>query len=335
MVTLVALPLLLLMMSGTQAFAATAATQQVTLGMSGQISNAGSQVYYNSGGSLAAAFILGNAIDVSSAHVSFNIIATVTGIRASGFAFLHLDGSTMPTSGPAQPVEVDALVTISSMLSAEPFPLGCGEPGTVPAAPCTSAVPGFYLGSAQTTISVGKATQHVNLPVALESAFLNPFGAPILFTSSESATPAIFLVTTYNHANIIWHGVKLAGSVAGTGSTKATGQFVLTTDAQEDLFAGTEHEYGGSWTFLDMAPSSLNAQGSFSGSSTIPPPGPGSDCSSLTGVPGTCSLTGFVSKGEFDTRTTSHANLDGSYVTTWAVPALTFTSAVSASLSQH
>ncbi|MDA4118807.1 MAG: hypothetical protein OK455_10760 [Thaumarchaeota archaeon] len=335
MAAIAAAPVLLLLLSGAQAFAEQN-SQQINLGMTGSILNSGTQIYTNSGGDVVAASILGNQIALSGAKLDFDVNAIVIGIKASGSANIHLEASTTTSDGKTVPVKMEGSIKIQSMLSAEPFPLGCGQPGTVPAAPCTSVVPGFYLGTGTFTTSVGKSTQHVTLPVALESAFLNPFGAPIVLASSDggAANPSILIITTYDKANIVWTGVQLGGSVSGTGSNSAKGSFLLTTSATENLMAGTEKEVG-TWVFSQMTPSSLNAKGNFSGNSTLPAGGPGSDCSFLTGIPGTCTITGFHSTGQFTTRTDSNQALNGKYVTNWGSPAVVFSSSATATLGQQ
>jgi hypothetical protein len=164
-------------------------------------------------------------------------------------------------------------ITIDGAIPAESFPLGCTT--------CTSQVPGFFLG----TGALGGWD--------LESAFLNPFGGPVVWASSDGSV----LVFSYTAATIDWQNVQTSGSLTGTlgGATSVSGLFTETTSAHEDLFAGTETE-SGTLTFLGMTPSYLDASGAYSGSSTIPTYNK-IDCSGLIGIPGTCTETGFSSLG--------------------------------------
>jgi hypothetical protein len=86
-----------------------------------------------------------------------------------------------------------------------------------------------------------------------------------------------------------------------------------------------------------MSPSSLDVNGTFSGSSVIPTAGE-VDCSPNLGFPsfpagqGVCTSTGFNSMGEFTMSTSGRGygggsgkvTVVGQYNTTWTVPALAF-----------
>src|SRR5208337_4543678 len=138
-------------------------------------------------------------------------------------------------------------------------------------------------------------------------------------------------VFTYAASTIDWYNVQSSGSLAGTlGATPVSGSFSMTTNAHEDLFAGTETE-SGTMTFYDMNPSYLDASGTFSGSSTIPTSDT-IDCSSITGIPGTCTETGLVSSGGFtlDPGTL----IEGTYGIDWTTPAFSFSGTATATVSQ-
>jgi hypothetical protein len=204
-------------------------------------------------------------------------------------------------------------VPIIASTPAESFPVGCSVA-------CNSVVPAFYLGEGIFNVTVTSSWQTL-LPMALESAFLNPFGGPIIWVS-EDANSSIVLVSTYSAAAIDWQGVRSGGTISGTlGPTPVSGLFNLTSAAHEDLFAGTETETG-TMTFYGVTPSGLDASGPYSGNSTIPTTGT-IDCSALTGFPDTCTETGFSSAGSFDLDPVT-VLVQGTYKLDWAVPALTF-----------
>jgi hypothetical protein len=157
-----------------------------------------------------------------------------------------------------------------------------------------------------------------------ESAYLNPFGGPILMMSLDGMTS---IVSTYSQASIVWKGIQLGGFVTGTLDNQPVGGgFAMTVNAHEDLLAGTESEEG-SISLVGMNPSSLNANGHFEGQSTIPA---GSPC----GAPfpdGTCQVTGLNSQGSFSMHS-SGGDIDGSYSITWNAPAFSFAGIASATV---
>jgi hypothetical protein len=167
----------------------------------------------------------------------------------------------------------------------------------------------------------------MTLPMQFESAFLNPFGGPIFLASSGGE---IFVVSTYSEARVTWTGTQLGGAVAGSlAGNPVAGSFGMTVNAVEDLKNGVEEDQG-TIAFLGMSDPSLNAAGQFEGSSIIPA---GSDCSAAFGLPpGTCQLTGFSSQGEFSQSAALGGSIHGEYSTQWTVPAVAFTSTVSATL---
>jgi hypothetical protein len=170
----------------------------------------------------------------------------------------------------------------------------------------------------------------MTLPMQFESGFLNPFGGPIFIASDGGE---IFIVATYTASGVSWTGTQLGGTAVGSlAGAPVAGGFAMTVSAFEDLKAGTEVE-SGTIALVGMTPSTLNATGHFSGRSTIPL---GTPCPDVLGFPpGTCQLTGFQSAGEFSMDLASGGSISGSYATSWTVPAVAFTSSVSATVSSN
>jgi len=165
----------------------------------------------------------------------------------------------------------------------------------------------------------------------LESAYLNPgpVPGPIVWASTDGSVVIVF---SYVASTIDWQNIQTSGSLAGTlGATPVSGSFDMTTNANEDLFAGTETE-SGTMTFYDMNPSYLEASGAFSGSSTIPTSDT-IDCSSITGIAGTCTETGLVSSGQF-TLDPGSTLIQGTYDINWTTPAFSFSGTSTALVSQ-
>jgi hypothetical protein len=175
-------------------------------------------------------------------------------------------------------------------------------------------------------MTVAGSTQTVPETMQIESPYFNPFGAPIVLASMDNS---IVIAATYTSGNIIWAGTKVGGATFGTlGSTQTSGAFNMTSSEFENLVTGRSMD-AGTISFSSMTSSSLDAKGFYVGTSTIPTTG-SSDCSASTGIPGTCTETGFQSIGTF-----TMSGISGSYNTTWGVPALGFSSTVSATVSQH
>jgi len=294
----------------------------LSLNLTGTIENAGSQQYSQSGGGFSCAIcgaeIDGYYLDPTTASFTESVSASTSGLATTGTATFSLSGGFLGVPGTT--FSLGGTIPISSDLPAEPFPVGCTTT-------CTSEVPAFFLGtgSLDLTVTTGGSPVESSLTpaMALESAFLNPFGGPIVWASDDGS---IVLVFTYAAATIDWTGVQVAGSFTGTlGTTPlptpVSGLVSQTTSAHEDLFAGTEIE-SGTIEFTDASPVGLDGIGTYSGSSTIPTAG-SVDCSlETTGIPGTCTETGFSSSGTI--------SLDGvaislGYSLAWFVPALGFT----------
>jgi hypothetical protein len=321
----------------------------LTLTFSGGILSSGNQRYSHDGGTLVGALISGSQVDPSKAHLDYSLRAHVSGLDVGGEADFSLsyrstDSSVTKVTGSAQ---------IGDMIPAEVFPVGCTGTG------CSSAIPGAFLGLTSVTVQScpsdnqqsgdtgsggwnrdeggqghGGCTvvSQSTIPMVFESAFLNPFGGPIFMADEGPGGIGqnVLIVATYSHARVVWSGIQLGGSATGSlDGNPVAGHFSMTVSAVEDLKAGFELETG-SIALVGMTPDSLNAAGHFTGKSTIPP---GPDCSALFGIPNTCQITGFESKGAFSMEAGSGASVVGSYTTEWTAPAVMFTSSVTATVS--
>ena len=330
-VVLVSFAFATLLLAGALPAGASSSTP-VSLAVQGQITNSGIQVYSASGGagSLVYALVDGQVANPETSQLTYNVLATVVGAEVFGSAQITL---TLQVGAATETLY--GTVDLNGMIPAETFPLGCGS-GTS----CSSAIPGFFQGNGAFSFSNqggssrggrswGRSGQ--SLPFTIESSFLNPFGGPLVFTSDDGTSttpPSIFIVATYSHSSVYYFGVQTGGSLSGTegGSQSVTGSFHMVTSASENLVAGTEQE-SGTISFTDVSPSSLDLSGTFQGTSTIPTAPPGSDCSALTGFPGTCSLTGFASTGTFSLgHGYSGVQLSGAYSIVWDTPAVSFCS---------
>ena len=176
-------------------------------------------------------------------------------------------------------------------------------------------------------MTVAGSPQTIPESLNIESPYFNPFGAPIVIASADGA---IAIAATYTQGTIVWTGTQVTGPITGTlGTASVAGTLGLTTSETENLVTGKTTD-SGTIQFSGMTPSSLNANGLYSGTSTIPqnpsvPPGQTNpyDCSTLTSIPGTCTETGFQSSGKFTAGLVS-----GSYTTIWSTPALEFTASI-------
>jgi hypothetical protein len=306
---------ILFLLGGTSAaFASSPQTLSTT--MVGGVSNLGAQIYNVSGGQTAFAMIAGQTINSSTAHLQYNFMAIQNGLNTKGFATLRFSGMT--TGGVS--VSVSGTFVVNSIVPAAELPVGCS-------ANCQSALPFFFLGtSSNVQMTVAGSTQTVSETMQIESPYFNPWGAPIVLASTDNS---IVIAATYTQGSILWAGTKVSGAMFGTiGTTQASGTFNMTSGELENLVTGRSID-AGTISFNSMTPSSLNVNGVYFGTSTIPTTGT-SDCSASTGIPGTCTETGFQSIGQF-----TMSGISGSYNTTWGVPALGFSSAVSATVSQH
>jgi len=343
----VAIALLFLLVGSSPVFA-DSSHQKVALVLLGGILDSGTQKYTHQGGEAVAALVNGVPVDLKDAEFHQSLHAVITGLTVSGTATFSL---TAKSEGGAS-VEVDGSAPINDMIPAELFPFAC-----TPGVDCTSGIPGIFLGTAAVTIQTcqsedqsqngGDSSQNgggqsqsgedhsksncqkqsVSMPMQFESAFLNPFGGPIFISSFDQS---LLIVATYAHARVTWAGIHMGGSVVGhLSGTPVSGSFAMVVSATEDLKKGHESDKG-SIVFAGMSVAALNAAGTFSGESTIPH---GIDCSGLFGFPpGTCQFTGFHSDGDFSQKNGSGGKITGEYLTEWSVPAVAFTSTVTATL---
>jgi hypothetical protein len=312
-----ALVALLLVLDGAipSGFAA-APTQPRILSASvtGGVSNLGRQTYAVSGGQVAFAEIAGQVINPQDASITYDLNVVQTGVSSLGEASLNLTG----TSSTGLQVSVVGSFVIDGNVPAAELPTGCSSG-------CTSALPFFFLGnSSAVEIKVGDFTQTGSETLEIESPYFNPFGAPILLASADGS---IVIAVTYTEGSILWAGTQLGGHMIGTvGSTPVTGSFNMTSNENEDLVRGEAID-AGVLQFSSMTPPSVDGGGVEIGLSTIPTAG-ATDCSAMTGVPGTCTETGFQSTGEFFITGNT-----GDYSTAWGVPALGFSSQIRASVT--
>jgi hypothetical protein len=296
-------------------------TQALNATMTGGVANFGSQFYYASGGQVAFAMIAGQPVDPASATIQYSFLASQTGLSTKGYAKVQFSGTT--TNGAS--VSLSGTFNINGMVPAVQFPQDC-------ATNCQSALPFFFLASSPNVqLTVGTSTQTVAETLQIESPYFNPWGAPIVLASTDNS---IVIAATYTKGSILWAGTTLAGTIVGTlGTAAASGTFRMTNTEYENLVAGTASD-AGSISYSSMTPSSLNAKGHYTGTSTIPTAG-ALDCSAATGIPGTCSWTGFQSGGRFTFTSNGDAAITGTYSTAWGTPALSFVSTVSATVSQN
>jgi hypothetical protein len=301
-----------------------ATTNTLTLGMGGIITNAGDQHYILSGGLLVAGYV--NGQDVSGASVSYNLNAIVSGLSTHGSGSLAVSGSGSE--------DFSANIQINGEVPAGVFPLDLSNLANCDPSSqaCNSQIPLLFTGVAIVHMGHG---QPFKLPIAIESAYWNPFGGPILIASLDSQTsPAISLVVTYSTATIDWKGVQLQGALGGMfGSDAVYGSYVTVSNSHEDLVAAVEQD-SGQISFAGMSNPLLNVHGTFSSNTTFSLVG-SQDCSAATGLPpGTCTATGASSLGSFQMNGAHGVKVSGSFSTTWSVPSLTTITDVSATVTQ-
>jgi len=311
--------------SGSYSFAASK-QQSLTLNIqNGGIIDAGPQTWTMSGG------VLGLASDSATptlagatwSAVNYSMKADVDGLTSSGTFHLHLVGTT--AAGHNIGVRVNAL--INSSIPAVCFP-SYSLTG-VCAASDTSEIPAYFMAFGNLTVRTGHDLSP-KYPVALvvEDAALNPFGAPIVISSMDGS---FLVVATYAHAHTTWNGVQTGGTVSGSiGSTAVSGNFVQTIHTEENYVTGTAKD-SGKISLIGMTPATLDANGRFSGISTIPTTG-AIDCSP-TGLPGTCSETGYVSTGTFS-MDPQGVQLAGYYSVQWPAPSIVFAGNITAKVQK-
>jgi len=261
--------------------------QPLSLDMAGEIANAGRHSYDSEGGQALFVSVMGQVLNLTTTRLSYKVDAEEAGLKVTGDASISLSGQT--TSGQNVSIRGSMSLSKGTPVPAESFPVGCSTN-------CTSDIVAFYTGTAHLDFWVGNAHKQAWVPLSFESAFLNPFGKPIIIASLDNGT-TLTVVTTYTSANIRWAGVLIKGTLSGTlNGAPVTGQFGSTANAKdENLLAGTETE-SGAMVFSGMSVPSLDVSGTYNGTSIIPTTGT-IDCSALTGIPGTCTETGFASRG--------------------------------------
>jgi len=305
--TLASTAILLLLSGTTAAFASTSQSLNLTVPI-GLVTNLGTQTYTVAGGQVAFAMVEGQPVNPG-ATIQYGYYATVSGQSAQGWGYVKMtgtipDGSTVKVAGAFKIDSEQAIATIGSDL------------------------PGFFVSSAPTiTVTYEGSTQALAVPFAVESPYLNPFGMPIVLGAADNS---VVIAATYSTGTIFWQNTQLQGGVAGSvGTQPASGTFTLTGDEFEDLVAGTASDMG-TIAFSNMTPSSLNVVGTYRGSSSIPTTGT-MDCSAqLTGIPGTCTETGFMSSGKFAAN-----GVKGTYSSEWSTPALSFTTTIQGTVGQN
>jgi hypothetical protein len=280
----------------------------------GGVINLGTQIYSVSWGSVAFATIGGQVVDPTTASISYSFRATQEGVDSQGTASLNFSGMTA-----GGPVSFSGAFAINGSVPASMLPTGCTDS-------CQSELPFMFLTSTSAaTMTTAGAARTVVETLQIESPYFNPWGAPLILATPDGA---VVIAATYTHGNIIWMGTQEGGQISGTlGVDAVSGDFSMTSNEVENLVSGTSID-GGTIFYSSMTPSYLDGPGFFYGTSTIPVAG-SYDCSANTGIPGTCTETGFQSTGYFQT-----AALAGNYTSTWGVPALGFSSSVSASWNQ-
>lgn len=302
-----------------------ASSQPLSLAGGGVIMNSGNQHYVIQGGQLVSGEFLGTPI--SSGRASFSLSADVNGLTTTGSASF---------SGPNGKSQLSMNVAIVDEVPAQTFPLDLTNPPTYNCQTgCTSEVPFFFVGFASLSVSGSAST---TIPVVIESAYWNPFGGPIIIASADALTnspdtlPALLLVVTYNIATIDWSNVQLAGTIGGTlGSEVVTGSYATVTTSHENLFSGVEHD-SGQISLFGMSDGALNVAGPLNGHTSFSLAG-SVDCSYLTGVPGTCVLTGASSSGSFQMSGAAGLKVHGTFATDWSVPSLTTVTTVKAQVT--
>lgn len=308
--------------------------QTLSLKTSGQVLNVASQQYFiNQSGAFVSATFPGYSI--SSGTINYALNASVTGETITGQVSFNLNGSlsgggTITISSTSDP--------LSAMIAAVCLPnYDTPSTGGGCQANDTSAVPAFFVGFArmQVTSSTGNRILS-NVEMMFESAYLNPYGSPIVIASADSS---IVVITAYTQATVTWSGAFEAGSINGSfGSTAISGQFSQNSTEQENLVSAIAKD-SGTMTFSNVidangsAITSLDASGTYTGNSSIPLAG-SYDCSAEIGFPagsGVCTQTGFQSSGNFNLQSQSYSVM-GNYSSTWGTPAFGYSGKANATV---
>ena len=291
----------------------------LNLGLTGLITNAGSQQYGIDGGQLVSGVV--NGEPVSPGPISFNLNAGVHGLTVGGRGSLKLGG-------------LSAWITINSAIPAAIFPLSPTGANCDPTTgTCNSEIPLLFTGTAFINTGSGDPVQ---APIGIESAYWDPLGGPIVITSLDTGGFTFTLVVTYGAATITWSGVQLQGAFQGTlGSEQVAGLYNQVTFSQENLLKGTESDFG-SIAFTEATDPTLDAHGFFFGHTVFTAAG-GMDCSmppfDFPLPEGTCLATGATSNGSFFMSGSQWTSIRGTYQTIWSVPSLFTQTTVIASVT--
>jgi hypothetical protein len=319
-----------------------ASSQKLSMTINGGVLGAGNQIYnIRESGQAISASLAGFKIDESKPiQFTYFLNANVNGLTVSGSAFFVLRGTLQD----GKSISMVGYAVLGGEVPAVCFPSfstsGACEPGD------TSAIPAFFLSSqaeifvtvsgqesnANSELGRTTTTTTISIPMVFESAYLNPFGAPIVLGSADGFA-TLLVITPYNSGTISWRNVVTAGQISGTyGTTPVSGILTQFTFERENLVTGTALDHG-EITFSSMVASSngqplkvLDANGEFHGVSITPKQG-GVDCSASIGFPpgsGLCTEYGFMSTGTFNMHGRG-STIHGSYSTIWGIPALTFT----------
>lgn len=313
----------------------------------GSVLDFGDQTYNASGGVVVLPLTEIEGQPLTAATIHFSLSAEVKGLKAMGVVRFDLEGK----SG-SQAVSVTGEYGInntetSTQANAIIISL-TGVPCTGKAAKACSELPLSFIGNAKVQVKVGSAaSQTLKETVLTENPYLNPFGNPIVIASTDSA---IVIVTTYTRGTIMWSGSRVTGAITsgafGSASAKetVTGTLSLNSTEYEHLVAGTATD-NGIVALTGMSPSIMDAAGNFTGSSVIPTAGE-LDCSPLFGFPsfppgqGVCTETGFNSTGQYtmsnhgcDGQSHCKVTITGQYATTWTIPALSFSTVSTGTLT--
>jgi len=297
-------------------------TQQLNLSSNpmGAVTDLGAQTYTVAGGSVVFALI--NGVPLSNPSLQYGFLASENGGVMSGNGGIRLTGTL---SG--QSISISGSYGINDAV----FIASAG----------LNALPGYFVSdSPNMQVTTGGSSTPFAAPLAIENPYANPFGGPIVMYSGDCLAPNttscfLTIVTTYSVGLVYWQGSQVSGAVSGTlGSTPVSGTISDSGNELENLVTGSAYD-SGTTTLSGFAVSSLNGNGHYHGSSTIPQGG--QDCSlvspavpilglpagpGLTGIDTpfpTCMFTGFQSSGHWQVGQAS-----GSYSTTWTSPAFAF-----------
>lgn len=303
-------------------------SQQLSLGLQGVITSAGRQTYSISGGSLLGAQ-LGTETVLPGANLQYSMSATDSGLSSNGFFRMSLTGTTAG----GQSVRLNAVGSVVGMIPSICFP-GYDSPNANGNCPATdnTAIPAFFEAAVTVSETLGSTTTQNQLVFLVESPAMNPWSAPLVISSTDGS---VNVVASYQKAMATWSNVELTGTLTGTlNGQSTTGTFNQVANAVENYVTGTETDFG-TISFRGMSPSSLNAQGFYSGSSTVPTAG-SYDCSALAGLPeGTCMETGLTSAGSFMMMSQSGSTISGNYIVNWPAPSVVFSGTITATVSHR